>query len=87
MVIAHAHIDETSTAIDRDRALARLSAITSQLRRAGVDNPAELPERTWRRYLRAQVACGMAMRAHFVAAERHSRWYRAFLRSRRWPRG
>jgi len=83
VVVAHAHTAEVAAMKARDRALARLAAVWHDIRALGVENPAELPEAAWRRFLRAQVASGAAMSTFFATSTRHSKWYRAYRRARR----
>lgn len=81
MVIAHAHVAEWKAGQERERALARLSVITSSIPDGGRVN--------WKRFarevLRARVAYHEACCVFYAAVSRHSRWYRAYLRTRGGP--
>jgi hypothetical protein len=79
LVVGIAHRIELDAARARDRAWKRLLAIGSDLRCA----PIELPRAEWRRWIRAHAAFTSALRALWIAQQRHSYWYRAYLRVRR----
>jgi hypothetical protein len=84
MVVGHAYRSEVEHTRARDRAVARLSVITSECRLAGISDYArDLSDHDWRRYLRAQVAASSLAVEAFAAFVRHRMWHRAYRRARR----
>lgn len=87
---AHAWSAESAATIVRDRAVCRLSVITAELRQRGafvliagreVSFLASMPERDFRRYMRASEAARSASRMLFGLQCRHTMWHRAILRA------
>ena len=80
VVVGIAHQDEIRALHARDRALNRLMLIAPGYATLtiAIDN-----RRTRRRWMRARSAYESALRVLWLAQQRHSMWYRAYLRARR----
>lgn len=81
-VIAHASKAALASGILRLRAIERLAVVITEARLAGVANPTTMNPGLWRRYIRAQVAAGVAIAHSLALSERYSRWHRAYMRAK-----